>query len=235
MANAQIKRLPFRLAQLIGHGDKSRIVIAAPDATGYYLESSYPLGIPIDMVFFIHLYCECSYCGAGISRELCRCSCGKPELPKLHLDVECSNELYYSKFKPILDRENGRIKALNRRKRIEENGGSVSKDDIAKLYAIQDGICYFCGNPISNESEGGGFHVDHYESLYAGGRNDISNVVLTCASCNLRKGKMHGAEFEFLARKFRAPENGLKLRKIRRRLRNFLTSHFQDLDRNHVV
>ena len=90
-------------------------------------------------------------------------------------------EIYQSEFKRILDRESSRQKIFNRKKFFEENGGTFSKEDVKVMFQIQEEICYFCGESLSN------FHVDHFQPLFKGGRNDISNIVLTCQSCNLNK------------------------------------------------
>lgn len=216
-----IKRLPFRLAMMIWSSENCRLIIASPDASDYDLEESFPLGLPIDMAAFIHMHCRCAHCGASISRDLSRCPCGKPKDRQLHLEVEYPTEIDHSVFKPIIEREGGRIKSLKRKQRIEANGGSFSKDDVAALYDIQEGICYFCGNSISMAAQGNSFHVDHYQAIYDGGRNDLSNIVLACSSCNMSKGVMHGDAFERVARKMRSPDVGRKLGKIRKRLNAF--------------
>lgn len=222
-SSSQIERVPYRLAMMIWGSDKCSLVIAAPDATGYYLEKSFPLGLPIDIVDFIHQHCRCAYCSAPVSRDLCRCECGKPK--NSHMEVEYPTELDGSVFKPILKREDSRIKTFRRKQRIEANGGAHTKNDIALLYQLQEGLCYFCGEPFLENAKGTSYHADHYLPLIDGGKNDLSNIVLACPSCNLRKGTMDGDSFEYLARKIRWPDNRRKLVEIRRKVNAFRASY----------
>jgi len=60
--------------------------------------------------------------------------------------------------------------------------------------------------------------IDHYDPILNGGTNDVSNLVLTCASCNLKKGTFDGDRFERIAKKMRPPEVGRRLGKMRRKL-----------------
>ena len=223
--NRGIKRVAYRLAMIIGGSKYCSLVIATPDATGYYLEDSYPLGLPIDMAYFIYQHCRCAFCGASISRDLGRCKCGEPndsDDPDMHLEVKCTNDMYYSVFKPILERENSRIKSFKRKQRTEANGGgSYTKKDITFLYQLQEGRCYFCGEPFLENARGASYHADHYLSIFDGGKNDLSNIVLACPSCNLRKGAMDGDSFEYIAKKIRSPDNGRKLGQIRRKVNAF--------------
>ena len=106
----------------------------------------------------------------------------------------------------------------------------LNKEDIAAIFEIQKGICYFCGDTISMRSKDNGMHVDHYNSIRHGGTDDISNLVLTCASCNLKKGAMHGDDYERYAKKLREPEIGRRLGKIRKKLNRFRAAASQTLD-----
>ena len=54
----------------------------------------------------------------------------------------------------------------------------------AAVYNAADGICVYCGTALTPE-EG---TEDHVVPLSKGGRNHISNVVLACSPCNVRKG-----------------------------------------------
>ena len=68
---------------------------------------------------------------------------------------------------------------------------SFTADDIKDLYATQGGSCYYCSVEIEN-----GFHVDHMTPLSRGGRNDVSNICLACAPCNLKKHTKTAEEFQ---------------------------------------
>ncbi len=54
----------------------------------------------------------------------------------------------------------------------------------------QNGLCAYCETLIID-----GHHVDHMIPLSRGGRNDWSNLAITCESCNLRKNNKTAEEF----------------------------------------
>ena len=68
--------------------------------------------------------------------------------------------------------------------------GSFTAEDIKDLYATQGGRCYYCSVDIENN-----FHIEHMTPLSRGGRNDVSNICLACAPCNLRKHTKTAEEF----------------------------------------
>ncbi len=70
------------------------------------------------------------------------------------------------------------------------------KADIDSMLCRQDARCSYCRELLS-----GPFHIDHKTPVSRGGRNDLENLQLTCARCNLRKGAM--THDEFLASKRR--------------------------------
>jgi len=108
-----------------------------------------------------------------------------------------------------------------RNERVKENGGSHTKQDLENLIAIQKNSCYFCGTEIELKSGLKKAHADHYESIFDGGRNDVQNLVMTCSSCNLKKGTLDGSHFESLIRKTRTPEISKKLGVVRRSLNSY--------------
>ena len=212
----RIKRLPYladKHAFLRGESFSFSIWQFGPD-------DDYDRGLPIDLAFFIHLYCKCARCGASIARDLARCACGKPK--NAHLIVNFPAAIYLGKFKAIRKREEGRVQKQSRKQWKQENGGTYTKEDVTNLYRLQQGLCYFCAVSISATKGANYFHIDHYQALSNGGTNDRFNIVLTCASCNRRKSNMHGDVFERRIRKTRDPALGRKLGKLRRKLTAFL-------------
>lgn len=219
---SRIKRLEMRLGMLVQGMETSWIEIVEPDSTSHLLARSFPLKLPIDIANFIHTYCKCKFCGRPIASDLRRCSCGEPNIDGRHLWAECTHDNFENILKPILDREGNRVRRARRQQRLEANGGSYTQQEIAELYEIQEGICYFCGTPISKKSRQNRMHIDHYEPVLLGGTNDISNLVLTCAACNLDKGAFDGDVYESYARKKRHPDVGRRLGKIRRKRNQYL-------------
>lgn len=74
----------------------------------------------------------------------------------------------------------------NRRARLREAQGSHTGADIAAQRTRQRGLCYWCGDRVGRH-----YHVDHVVPIISGGSNGPENLVITCASCNQRKGATH--------------------------------------------
>jgi len=70
-------------------------------------------------------------------------------------------------------------------------GGTFTAEDIKDLYATQGGRCYYCSVEIES-----GYHIEHMTPLSRGGRNDVSNICLACAPCNLQKHTKTAEEFK---------------------------------------
>jgi 5-methylcytosine-specific restriction endonuclease McrA len=83
----------------------------------------------------------------------------------------------------------------NRRARIKGNGGSFTTDELNALFEKQEGFCFYCGRLLF-ESFSQTFHIEHKIPISRGGSNDISNIALSCAQCNFKKGTMTHDEFQ---------------------------------------
>lgn len=82
------------------------------------------------------------------------------------------------------------IKMANKAKRraIEKEG-----DPTAVIFAwVQKApkVCYWCGVKCKRK-----YHVDHYKALSKGGKHEVSNLVIACPTCNLRKNAKDPLEF----------------------------------------
>ncbi len=93
-------------------------------------------------------------------------------------------------FKTPKGREHSLIENAKRRARKLAAEGNFTAEDIKNLYATQGGRCYYCSVEIE-----GGYHIEHMTPLSRGGRNDVSNICLACAPCNLRKHTKTAEEF----------------------------------------
>lgn len=96
---------------------------------------------------------------------------------------------------PIRARINSKRGKAIRRARILGNGGSHTASDIAALYAEQEGRCAYCGVTVFWDIVGD-IHVDHIIPLARGGANDLSNLAIACADCNLSKSKKAPDEWQ---------------------------------------
>jgi len=219
----KVQRVPYRLQAIL---NTNGLRIAGPDNNLLNLESIKlgtgkdisRVGMPIDLVTFIHEYCCCTYCGRSISQELSRCVCDKPN--RLHLEVTFPDEIYFSIFRPIIEREQRRLKQILRKRRTADNGGTFTLDDIDALHEQQDGLCFYCGVTIGKRKNETAFETDHYESLQNGGGNDIFNIVLACVTCNRKKGALYGDIFREKVWATLSPEVRHSLKKIQKRYKN---------------
>jgi 5-methylcytosine-specific restriction endonuclease McrA len=85
-----------------------------------------------------------------------------------------------------------RAKWAKRRARIRGAGGSYTASQVKMLFLVQKKKC---ANPFCRTSLTKGYHADHIMPLVLGGRNDIQNIQLLCASCNLSKHTKHPIEW----------------------------------------
>lgn len=80
-------------------------------------------------------------------------------------------------------------KSYKARRRQQEAGGD-STAAILEWERQAKKVCYWCGSRCAKE-----YHIDHYEPLARGGRHEISNLVIACPPCNLRKNAKDPYEF----------------------------------------
>lgn len=80
--------------------------------------------------------------------------------------------------------------------------GDWNSHDVYLIIKSQSGKCYYCDNKVGHG--GVPWHVDHFIPLSRGGTNYPENLVVACASCNLRKhNKM---PWEFAPERFSKPD-----------------------------
>lgn len=148
-----------------------------------------PVLMTDDMANFIGMSCRCAYCKKPISSSLARCTCGKQPPDRIY--VEFNKEHHSLTFNGIFDALFRKVKATRKQANRKEkliNAGHFTKSQIAQLLGVQDGLCFYCACSLINEQGKTICHVDHHVSLLDGGKNEISNLVLACPTCNLRKG-----------------------------------------------
>ena len=70
------------------------------------------------------------------------------------------------------------------------SGGHIPKGLKVTLWNRQSGNCGICAGPLN-----GKLHIDHVMPIKLGGTNDVRNLQLAHATCNLAKGAKHPIEF----------------------------------------
>lgn len=68
-----------------------------------------------------------------------------------------------------------------RRHRTLQKDGDITSKQLVELVLTQS-KCYWCG-----VEHNGIYHLDHYYPLSKGGKHTISNIVISCPSCNIGK------------------------------------------------
>lgn len=93
--------------------------------------------------------------------------------------------------------------------------GFHTPEELETLYAQQNGKCFYCSVPIvihneeiSKTKKRG--HVDHYIAITNGGSNDISNLVWSCSTCNIRKSVRSPEDFKIHMKLFHNTEINLR-------------------------
>ena len=83
-----------------------------------------------------------------------------------------------------------RIHNHNRRARLRDRGGRLSKGLVAKLFELQRGCCACCGKPLGDD-----YHLDHRMPITLGGHNEDWNMQLLKSQCNTEKYNKHPIDF----------------------------------------
>jgi 5-methylcytosine-specific restriction endonuclease McrA len=78
----------------------------------------------------------------------------------------------------------------NRRARKRGAEGSFTTDEFKAKLELYKNKCHWCRRKIKGYP-----HADHLIALVQGGSNFISNIVPSCADCNMRKGAKLPYEF----------------------------------------
>lgn len=100
---------------------------------------------------------------------------------------ETHKERLLEQKRRYLRTERGRMvdRAHGHRRRAQKlaAGGTHTAKQLMQQKKNQRGKCYYCKAKLGKIC-----HADHIVPLSRGGSDDISNIVLTCPDCNLRKG-----------------------------------------------
>lgn len=96
----------------------------------------------------------------------------------------------WKKNNPERYKELAVVRSIRRRARKRDAGGDWTRNDITKMKKDQKNKCWWCGVELTK-----GYHVDHRIPLSKGGSNAISNLVVSCPTCNFHKAAKMPWEF----------------------------------------
>lgn len=102
-----------------------------------------------------------------------------PEATRRH------RKLYKSRYPEKVSARDARRRA----RKVQAEGSYTAAEFVAKL-KLYKRHCHWCTKKIEGRP-----HADHLIALAIGGSNDISNIVPSCARCNLSKGAKLPHEF----------------------------------------
>lgn len=126
---------------------------------------------------------DAEYLKRNIDRILARTR----EYSRRHADKKKAQALEWARRNPEKRRaisHNDKVK-----RRLKEKAGD-STAVIFKWIQATPKVCYWCGDKCKRK-----YHIDHYQPLSKGGEHRISNLVIACPTCNLRKNAKDPLEF----------------------------------------
>ena len=162
-----------------------------------FIERNLIFGMTERMADFICSNCKCAFCSKPVPHNLEICDCGKQDsrIAEVSYPLHSLHQTVMSLAEVEAAEDYLLRKQINRKNKSQANGGKHTATDIAKLFSLQDGNCYYCGSTLTNTNGGENFHVDHFISLTYQGTNDFQNLVLACPSCNIEKAMTEGKIF----------------------------------------
>lgn len=74
--------------------------------------------------------------------------------------------------------------------------GSIASKTRTAVLAKTSGLCVYCGTKLTSKAgQPNTFHADHVLPVKRGGRDEIANLVPSCATCNSKKSAKTWAQF----------------------------------------
>jgi 5-methylcytosine-specific restriction endonuclease McrA len=137
------------------------------------------------------------------SRQCRLCNVTKP-LVEFELDKRVkdgrTNRCKKCKLKSMDKANHAYYKLCQRAKKSGEEV-EVTLEEVKSLFDMFDGTCIYCGDKESEE--GPTFHLEHVIARSSGGRNHISNLVISCPSCNSKKHNLPVVSYFFKDDRFK--------------------------------
>lgn len=132
----------------------------------------------------------------GAIKYLCRCSCGNTKIIRGYSlfrgdsrSCGCKAGKHLYKHGLSGTKEYNRVKSNQRHARKLKAKGTHTVKQLLQLLEEQDNRCYYCDRDLDE------WHQEHMTPLSRGGSDDISNIAISCPSCNLKKNTKTAEEF----------------------------------------
>lgn len=74
---------------------------------------------------------------------------------------------------------------IENEERMERNAWTKRRHEVWEKYHgnAETGVCYTCGTQVPRRNKG--WHCSHVQALARGGSNEVENLRVCCAHCNL--------------------------------------------------
>lgn len=164
--------------------------------------------IASEFMDFLNGCARCTQCGR-ITRSLPTHMCCNraPIRSKMQFEVQSAGwffipQTHVAQLEQVTTKDDRRRHSFARKQRVRDAKGTYTREQILTLRKLQEDQCFYClasllgpGGEINYPDEPTTCHIDHFTALCDHGTNEISNIVLACPSCNVRKGWEDGVLF----------------------------------------
>lgn len=116
----------------------------------------------------------------GLSAYCKECSCKR--IQKINAKAPAKNTDRVKQWRED-NPEEYRAQNKLRKARMRAAGKMATKEELAELYEQSEDSCMYCGIRLHKE-----YHLEHMTPIVRGGTNNIENLAIVCADCNLSKG-----------------------------------------------
>ncbi|EKN66035.1 HNH endonuclease [Neobacillus bataviensis LMG 21833] len=134
-------------------------------------------------------------------KRTCRICGDSKEIGDFEKDSRCEG-LYTTRCRVCklksADKANHAFYKLKQRAEADDHKVEVTLEEVKALFETFDGHCIYCG--AKEDPDGPTFHLEHIYARSQGGRNHISNLVISCPTCNAKKGAKPVVDYFFANR-----------------------------------
>lgn len=114
-------------------------------------------------------------------------------------------------------RDKSREQNTVRKAKLDAIGEKHTKAEIAALFELQRGHCYYCFAHLRDVTGKPSYTKDHFVAVMRGGGNGIHNIVLACRPCNTSKIDKDAVRFRAKALREAPAEDKIELKALHER------------------